>query len=127
MADVRLAGVTKAWGATAAVENISFTAPSGHLVALLGPSGCGKSTTLRLIAGLETASAGTITIADRDVTTLPPARRGVSMVFQSYALFPHLSVAENIMFGLRVRDVPRAERDARLKRTTGILGLETLL
>jgi sn-glycerol 3-phosphate transport system ATP-binding protein len=127
MADVRLEGVTKNWGAAAAVEDVSFSAPAGHLVALLGPSGCGKSTTLRLIAGLETASTGRITIASRDVTALPPARRGVSMVFQSYALFPHLSVAENILFGLKVRDVPRAERDARLKRTCGILGLETLL
>ena len=108
MADVRLAGITKSWGTTAAVEDVSFSAPAGHLVALLGPSGCGKSTTLRLIAGLETASAGTIGIADRDVTTLPPAKRGVSMVFQNYALFPHLSVAENILFGLKVRDVPKA-------------------
>src|SRR5947209_6253628 len=127
MADVRLEGITKAWGATAAVENISFSAPAGHLVALLGPSGCGKSTTLRLIAGLETASAGTIMIAGRDVTALPPAKRGVSMVFQSYALFPHLSVAENIMFGLRVRDVPKAERVTRLERAAAILGLEALL
>ena len=127
MADVRLAGITKNWGTTAAVEDISFSAPAGHLVALLGPSGCGKSTTLRLIAGLETASAGTIVIADRDVTALPPAKRGVSMVFQSYALFPHLSVAENILFGLKVRDVPKAERTARLSRAAGILGLETLL
>jgi len=127
MADVRLAGITKNWGTTAAVEDVSFSAPAGHLVALLGPSGCGKSTTLRLIAGLETASAGTIVIADRDVTTLPPAKRGVSMVFQSYALFPHLSVAENILFGLRVRDVPKAERSARLSRAAGILGLEQLL
>jgi len=127
MAYVHLEGITKAWGAAVAVENITFSAPAGHLVALLGPSGCGKSTTLRLIAGLETASAGTITVADRDVTALPPAKRGVSMVFQSYALFPHLSVAENIMFGLRVRDVPRVERDARLARAAGILGLEKLL
>jgi sn-glycerol 3-phosphate transport system ATP-binding protein len=127
MADVRLAGVTKNWGAAAAVENVSFSAPAGHLVALLGPSGCGKSTTLRLIAGLETANSGKIIIGTREVTALPPARRGVSMVFQSYALFPHLSVAENILFGLKVRNVPRAERDARLKRTCGILGLETLL
>jgi sn-glycerol 3-phosphate transport system ATP-binding protein len=96
-------------------------------VALLGPSGCGKSTTLRLIAGLETASAGTIRIADREVTALPPAKRGVSMVFQNYALFPHLSVAENILFGLKVRDVPRQERTERLKRAAGILGLEALL
>src|ERR1700704_6018797 len=127
MADVHLEEITKSWGAAAAVEDVSFSAPAGHLVALLGPSGCGKSTTLRLIAGLETASAGTIVIANRDVTALPPAKRGVSMVFQSYALFPHLSVAENILFGLRVRDVPRAERDARLKRAAGILGLEALL
>jgi sn-glycerol 3-phosphate transport system ATP-binding protein len=127
MADVRLEGITKTWGTAAAVENITFSAPAGHLVALLGPSGCGKSTTLRLIAGLETADAGKITIADRDVTTLPPAKRGVSMVFQSYALFPHLSVAENIMFGLRVRDVAKPEREARLKRAAGILGLEALL
>jgi sn-glycerol 3-phosphate transport system ATP-binding protein len=127
MADVRLTGITKAWGATAAVDDISFSAPAGHLVALLGPSGCGKSTTLRLIAGLETASAGTIRIAERDVTTLPPAKRGVSMVFQNYALFPHLSVAENILFGLKVRDVPKPERTARLKRAAGILGLDALL
>src|SRR5947199_7927762 len=127
MADVRLEGVTKTWGSAAAVENITFSAPAGHLVALLGPSGCGKSTTLRLIAGLETASAGTITIENRDITTLPPAKRGISMVFQSYALFPHLSVAENILFGLKVRDVPKAERDARLKRAAGILGLDALL
>ena len=100
--------VSKTWGGAAAVDDVSFSAPAGHLVALLGPSGCGKSTTLRLIAGLETASAGTIMIADREVTALPPAKRGVSMVFQNYALFPHLSVAENILFGLKVRDVPKA-------------------
>ena len=127
MADVRLDGITKRWGTVAAVEDVTFSARSGELVALLGPSGCGKSTTLRLIAGLDTADEGTIKIADRDVTALPPAKRGVSMVFQNYALFPHLSVAENILFGLRVRDVPRAERDARLKRASGILGLDALL
>jgi sn-glycerol 3-phosphate transport system ATP-binding protein len=127
MAEVRLAGINKTWGSSTALEDISFSAPDGHLVALLGPSGCGKSTTLRLIAGLETATAGTISIAGRDVTALPPAKRGVSMVFQNYALFPHLSVAENILFGLKVRDVPRAERDARLKRAAGILGLDALL
>ena len=127
MADVRLTGITKTWGTTAAVDDISFSAPAGHLVALLGPSGCGKSTTLRLIAGLDTADTGTIRIAERNVTALPPAKRGVSMVFQNYALFPHLSVAENILFGLKVRDVPRAERDTRLKRASGILGLDALL
>jgi sn-glycerol 3-phosphate transport system ATP-binding protein len=127
MAAVELEGVAKSWGGAAAVDGVSFCAPAGRLVALLGPSGCGKSTTLRLIAGLETASAGRIAIDNREVTDLPPAKRGVSMVFQSYALFPHLSVAENIVFGLKVRDVPRAEREARLRRTAGILGLEALL
>src|SRR5712672_1725455 len=127
MADVHLEGITKAWGATAAVEDISFSAPAGHLVALLGPSGCGKSTTLRLIAGLETASAGTIVIANREVTALSPAKRGISMVFQSYALFPHLSVAENIVFGLEVRKVPAADRANRLKKVADLLGLSALL
>jgi len=127
MAQVRLAGITKTWASSTALEDISFCAPDGRLVALLGPSGCGKSTTLRLIAGLEAATSGTIHIADRDVTALPPAKRGVSMVFQNYALFPHLSVAQNILFGLKVRDVPRAERDARLKRAAAILGLDALL
>jgi sn-glycerol 3-phosphate transport system ATP-binding protein len=92
---------------------------------LLGPSGCGKSTTLRLIAGLDTPTSGTIRIGGRDVTHLPPAQRGISMVFQSYALFPHLTVAENIVFGLKVRKVP--DRDAKLKRVAAMLGLEKLL
>ncbi len=128
MAEVRLEAVSKDWGAAApAVDAIGFTAASGRLVALLGPSGCGKSTTLRLVAGLETPTAGTIRIAGRDVTRLPPAQRGVAMVFQSYALFPHLTVAENILFGLKVRKVARAERAARLKRVAGMLGLEGLL
>jgi sn-glycerol 3-phosphate transport system ATP-binding protein len=97
-----------------------FLAPAGHLVALLGPFRLRQIDTLRLIAGLETASAGTIRIANREVTALPPAKRGVSMVFQNYALFPHLSVAENILFGLKVRDVPKAERTERLNRAAGI-------
>lgn len=124
---VRLNEVTKRWGSEPAVDRVSFAAEAGQLVVLLGPSGCGKSTTLRLVAGLDTADAGMIEIAGRDVTHEPPARRGVAMVFQSYALFPHLSVAENILFGLRVRRLPRAERDARLKRAADILGLERLL
>jgi sn-glycerol 3-phosphate transport system ATP-binding protein len=126
-AEVRLTEIRKAWGADPAVEGVSFTAEPGHLAVLLGPSGCGKSTTLRIIAGLETPDSGTVTIAGRDVTRLPPSRRGVAMVFQSYALFPHLTVAENILFGLKVRKVPRSERDARLTRAAGILGLDKLL
>ena len=127
VADVRLEQVTKRWGTLPAVDGVSFAAEAGSLVVLLGPSGCGKSTTLRLIAGLEMPDAGTIEIAGRDVTRAPPAKRGASMVFQSYALFPHLSVAENIQFGLKVRRVPRPEREARLKRTAAMLGLEQLL
>ena len=127
MADVRLDGVTKNWGAAAAVENVSFSAPAGHLVALLGPSGCGKSTTLRLIAGLEAVTSGRIFIGGEDVTARPPVRRNIAMVFQSYALFPHLSVAENIVFGLKVRKVRAAERAARLRRVAELLGLEGLL
>jgi len=126
-AEVRLTNIRKFWGVDRAVEDVSFTAEPGHLAVLLGPSGCGKSTTLRIIAGLEMPDSGTVAIAGRDVTSLPPSRRGVAMVFQSYALFPHLTVAENILFGLKVRKVPRAERDARLQRAAGILGLDQLL
>jgi sn-glycerol 3-phosphate transport system ATP-binding protein len=127
MAAVEIRNVTKSWGPTLAVDDISFSVAAGNLVALLGPSGCGKSTTLRLIAGLEDATSGVIRIAGRDVTHEAPAARGIAMVFQSYALFPHLSVAENIVFGLKVRAVPRAEREARLKEAAGILGLEPYL
>jgi len=105
--------VSKLWGATRAVDDVSFDAPAGKLLVLLGPSGCGKSTTLRLIAGLEIVSAGRVHIGHEDVTDLPPARRHISMVFQSYALFPHLTVAENIVFGLRVRRVAATERGRR--------------
>jgi sn-glycerol 3-phosphate transport system ATP-binding protein len=97
------------------------------MLVLLGPSGCGKSTTLRLIAGLETATAGRVAIGGVDVTHRPPAERRLSMVFQSYALFPHLSVAENIVFGLRVRRVAAAERRKRLARVAELLGLGELL
>lgn len=127
MAEVELRAVSKVWGADPAVDAVSFKVESGQLAALLGPSGCGKSTTLRLIAGLETVSSGSIFIGGRDVTSLSPAERSVSMVFQSYALFPHLSVAENIVFGLRVRNVPSQERAARLAKAAGVLGLEKLL
>ena len=119
--------VTKAWGATRAVDAISFEVADGTLAVLLGPSGCGKSTTLRLIAGLEAVTAGRIFIAGADVTARPPVQRNIAMVFQSYALFPHLTVAENIVFGLRVRKVPAAERAARLRRVAELLGLDRLL
>ena len=110
-----------------AVDGISFELAQGTLNVLLGPSGCGKSTTLRLIAGLEATDGGRILIGERDVTGLPPAKRNIAMVFQSYALFPHLSVAENILFGLRVRRVPDDECATRLARVAELLGLSTLL
>jgi len=127
MSAITLDRVTKCWGTMRAVNDISFVVDEGSLLVLLGPSGCGKSTTLRLIAGLEQPDSGTITIAGSDVTNLTPAQRKIAMVFQSYALFPHLSVAENIIFGLRVRRVGRANRDARLKRVAEIVGLGDLL
>jgi sn-glycerol 3-phosphate transport system ATP-binding protein len=127
MAQVVLQTVSKEWGGARAVDAISFRVQSGTFCALLGPSGCGKSTTLRLIAGLEEASGGSIVIGERDVTRIAPSQRGVSMVFQNYALFPHLTVAQNIVFGMEVRGTPRADRDARLKRAADILKLSNLL
>ena len=127
MSAISVQHLSRWWGATRAVDDISFEAAAGKMLVLLGPSGCGKSTTLRLIAGLEAATSGRILIGGVDVTRLPPAERRLSMVFQSYALFPHLSVAENIVFGLRVRNVPRLERAARLGRTAELLGLGALL
>jgi sn-glycerol 3-phosphate transport system ATP-binding protein len=127
VSQIELIGVSKRFGAVTAVDDVSFTAAAGKLLVLLGPSGCGKSTVLRLIAGLEEVSAGQVRIGGRDVTRLPPAQRAISMVFQSYALFPHLTVAENIVFGLRVRRVPAAQREQRLRRVGDLLGLSELL
>ena len=127
MSAICLQDVTKAWGEARAVDRVSFDTATGRFAVLLGPSGCGKSTTLRLIAGLEQVTTGRVLIGGQDVTGLPPAARRISMVFQSYALFPHLSVAENIIFGLKVRGVPVAEQATRLKRVAGLLGLDKLL
>ena len=127
MSAISVQNLSRWWGPTRAVDDISFEAAAGKMLVLLGPSGCGKSTTLRLIAGLEAATSGRILIGGVDVTHLPPAQRRLSMVFQSYALFPHLSVAENIVFGLRVRKVPAAERARRLQRVAELLGLGALL
>ncbi|MBE0488622.1 MAG: ABC transporter ATP-binding protein [Halomonas sp.] len=124
---IRLEGVTKRWGDSRGVDGISFDVDPGQFVILLGPSGCGKSTTLRMIAGLEQATEGCIHIGERDVTRLPPGDRGLSMVFQSYALFPHLDVADNIVFGLRSRKVPRAERRERLQRVAELVDLGAYL
>lgn len=124
---ISLSGITKAWGNPPAVDHVDLEIAAGQFTALLGPSGCGKSTTLRIIAGLEYPDSGTVTIGGMDVTALPPAKRNIAMVFQSYALFPHLSVAENITFGLRTRRVPAGERAERLKRTADMLELTPFL
>ena len=108
---VEFNGIAKRWNGQLGVEDITLSIDQGSFVALLGPSGCGKSTSLRLLAGLEIPDEGTIKIGGRDVTTSAASDRNLSMVFQSYALFPHLSVAENVVFGLKVRRVPRAERN----------------
>jgi sn-glycerol 3-phosphate transport system ATP-binding protein len=119
--------LVKAWGDTRAVDDVSFTVEKGSLAVLLGPSGCGKSTTLRMIAGLEDPTSGTVEIGGRDVAGLTGAARGVAMVFQSYALFPHLSVADNITFGLSVRKTPKPEMRERLDKVAELLGLKPLL
>ena len=108
MSAIQLQAVAKHYGDSRALDGITFDAPPGSFVVLLGPSGCGKTTTLRLIAGLDTPTSGTIAIGGRDVTQLPPAQRGIAMVFQSYALFPHLTVAENLEVGLAA--APRGTR-----------------
>ncbi len=127
MSGIRVENLFKSWGDNVAVNNISFEVEQASLTVLLGPSGCGKSTTLRLIAGLEQASGGRVIIGDKDVTDMPSANRNISMVFQSYALFPHLTIEENILFGLKVRKTGKAECARRLKKTAELLGLTDLL
>jgi len=123
LSDIVLEKVSKRFGAVKAVDDVSFRAQAGKFVVLLGPSGCGKSTLLRLIAGLEDVSEGKIFIKGRDVTALDPTKRRISMVFQSYALFPHLTVEENIVFGLKVRRVSQENRKKRLARVAELVGL----
>ncbi|MBR9984983.1 MAG: ABC transporter ATP-binding protein [Desulfosarcina sp.] len=127
MSRIEIHELAKQWGPVVAVDQVSFTVTEGSLTVLLGPSGCGKSTILRLIAGLEKVSSGSIAIGESEVTHLDPAKRGVSMVFQSYALFPHLNVRENILFGLKVRGVSPSDRRARLEESARMVGLEELL
>jgi len=123
VSDIVLEKVAKRFGKVAAVDGVSLRADAGRFLVLLGPSGCGKSTLLRLIAGLEEVSEGRILIGGADVTRLEPQKRRISMVFQSYALFPHLSVAENIVFGLKVRRTEKSDREKRLKRVAELVGL----
>lgn len=127
MSAIELRNITKSWGVTTGVDNVSFTVDSGSFSIILGPSGCGKSTSLRMIAGLEEVTKGHIWIAGKNMTDSLPAERELSMVFQSYALFPHLNVKENIVFGLKVRKVSSTEQASRLSRVADIVGLSELM
>lgn len=125
MAFLQLQNISKQWTGTVkpTVDNISFSLNSNEFMVLLGPSGCGKSTILNMIAGLEHPNSGRILLDGTDITDFPPGRRRLSMVFQSYALFPHLTVAENILFGLKARKVAVAERQKRLKNAVELVSL----
>ena len=127
MAEVRLSGVNKFYGAAQALHDVTLDIADGEFAVFVGPSGCGKSTLLRSIAGLESISGGTISIGGTDVTTLAPSDRDVAMVFQSYALYPHMTVRENMEFGMKVNKVPVAERQARVANAARILQLDPYL
>ena len=127
MAKVSLTNVTKRYGSLQVVHGINLEIPEGELVVLVGPSGCGKSTTLRMIAGLEDISDGEISIGDRLVNDLPPRERNISMVFQNYALYPHMTVRGNLGFSLEIAKKPQAEIDQAVAEAAAILGLEDLL
>ena len=122
-----LDGIAKSFGAVRAVDDLSFEVAEGELLAVLGPSGSGKSTALRIVAGLEEPDAGRVLIDGRDVTHEEPGARGVAMVFQSFALFPHMTVGANVAFGLEARGVPRDDRDRRVAEAAEVLGLGDLL
>src|SRR5580704_16567956 len=129
MADIVVRGVTKSFdrGRVAAVSDVDLTVADGEFFVLLGPSGCGKTTLLRMIAGLEFADSGSVTIGNRDVTTLPPRRRDLAMVFQNYAVFPHLTVFQNIAFGLRMKHTDAATTDERVRWAADMVELSDLL
>src|SRR3974377_860745 len=127
MASVAIRGVKKAFGQHAVIHGVNVEIADGEFVVLVGPSGCGKSTLLRMIAGLENISGGEIRIGDRVVNALPPKQRDVAMVFQNYALYPHMTVAANMAFSLTLRGAPTVEIDERVKRAHVILVLEAYL
>ncbi len=124
MSYIQVQGLCKSFDGVKAVDNIHFKAQKGEFIALLGPSGCGKSTTLMMLAGLETPTSGTIYFDGKDITAKAPGQRGLSMVFQSYALFPHLSVRENILFGLKARKTAKAEQKKRLENVLELVDLQ---
>src|SRR5207342_3290491 len=109
MARLEIDSVTKRYGDVYAVRDFTLDVADGEFVVFLGPSGCGKTTTLRVVAGFAEPTSGTVRLGERDITSLPPWKRNAGLVFQSYALFPHMTVAENVAFGLEMRSVPKAE------------------
>ncbi len=127
MADVRLVGVQKAFGPVAVLRDIDLHVRDGEFMVFVGPSGCGKSTLLRCIAGLEEVSGGTLSIGDRVVNEVPPAERGIAMVFQSYALYPHMNLFDNMAFGLQLAKVPKAEIQTLVQQAAKLLHIEHLL
>jgi multiple sugar transport system ATP-binding protein len=128
VAEIVLDNLSKVFsGGVVAVDGVSLTIGSGEFLVLVGPSGCGKSTLLRMIAGLEEVTGGTISIGERDVTDLPPRARDIAMVFQSYALYPHMTVRQNLGYGLKVRKTPKREVRERVTRAAELLGLDQLL
>ncbi len=128
MAEIVLSGVDKIYsGGVKAVDNLNLEIKDGEFMVLVGPSGCGKSTALRMIAGLEEISAGTLTIGGKVVNDLPPKSRDIAMVFQNYALYPHMTVEQNLAFGLKLRKTPKPEIERRVKEAAAMLGLEPYL
>ncbi|MCA9644654.1 MAG: sn-glycerol-3-phosphate ABC transporter ATP-binding protein UgpC [Myxococcales bacterium] len=127
MVRVAIEGLKKGFGQTQVLKGVDIDLPDGGFAVLVGPSGCGKSTLLRLIAGLELSDEGSIRFGERDVTRLPPRERDVAMVFQSYALYPHLTVRKNLSFGLELKGTPASEIESRVKEVSAMLGLEQLL
>ncbi|MDX6234920.1 MAG: multiple sugar transport system ATP-binding protein, partial [Nocardioidaceae bacterium] len=128
MADIVLEDVWKVYGdGTEAVRSLDLDIANGEFMVLVGPSGCGKTTALRMVAGLEAISKGTLRIGDRVVNDMPPKDRDIAMVFQNYALYPHMSVYDNMAFGLKLQKVPKEEIDKRVREASRILGLEELL
>lgn len=127
MATIELVDLKKNYGAVPAVRGVNLTVSDGELIVLVGPSGCGKSSLLRMIAGLETITSGKLKIADADVSAVEPAQRDIAMVFQNYALYPHMSVRENLAYGLKNRRVPRNEIEGRIAETVGLLDIGQLL
>ena len=127
MAEIVIDSVRKAFGATVALESVNLRVADGEFLALLGPSGCGKTTLLRIIAGLEVQTAGRVLIGGHDVSDLPPRKRGLAMVFQNYAVFPHMTVADNVGFGLRMSGADKVRIARQVEKAAALLHIEPYL